>query len=54
MGVSYETPYDEINPPPPPDPVLLIASPANSVLPGIGDGADEPFDTVTFLICKRT
>ena len=42
--------------PPPPDPVLLIVSPppVSGVLLGTGDGAKEPFDTVTFLICART
>jgi hypothetical protein len=40
---------------PPPDPVLLIASPPadSDVLPGTGDGAFD-FDTPTFLICART
>jgi hypothetical protein len=38
--------------PPPPDPVLLIASPPadSDVLSGTGDGTDEPFETPTFLI----
>jgi hypothetical protein len=41
--------------PPPPDPVLLIASPpaVSDVLPGTGDGADD-LDTPTFRICART
>lgn len=38
--------------PPPPEPVLRIASPPadSDVLPGIGDGAADPFDTPTFRI----
>lgn len=47
---------DETRGPAPPEPVFLIISPPtfSDVLPGTGDGAAEPFDAPTFLICART
>ena len=55
FDVSFQIPLLYEDSPPPPEPVLLIDSPpASDVLPGTGDGADDPFDAPTFLICART
>lgn len=42
--------------PPPPEPVLLIPSPPvdSELFHGTGDGAADPLETPTFLICART
>lgn len=55
-GESFrEDKADDTRGPPPPEPVLLIISPAFSdVLPGTGEGAADPFDAPTFLICALT
>lgn len=53
QGVSFLRRYKKaFDSPPPPEPVLRIASPPadSEVLPGTGDGAADPFCTPTFRI----
>jgi len=56
-GESFrEDSADGTRGPPPPEPVLLIPSPPvdSELFHGTGDGAADPLETPTFLICART
>lgn len=54
MGDSFRVDKDEgTRCPATPDPVFIV-SPVSDMLPGTGDGADDPFEAPTLRICART